>query len=263
MIAWPVQEAPVVQVLNMPEDGGMIGRGEGCALSLPDSGRLLSRHHGEIVIEEGRYQVRNWSRNGLILNGQEVSVGVDGQRPIADGDLLELGEYQLLVSQPPVAASVIDEPRDVPLVEDGVFSSAPLIPVSGPVAPPVLTDQISASAAHFPRYPREPDGLPDSGFYDGNVQGHDIDAMLFSNIGIDNYRAAHGLNDVDALADEVLREFSPERLQHKLGPWRGKGWRKQSWWVLYGNYHAQLQRTQELHVRLREWFLRAGGLGGS
>ncbi len=247
LIAWPDSETPTVQVLTLPEAGGMIGRGEDCALCLSDSERVLSRHHGEVSLEGGgKYLLRNWSQNGLLLNGAAMNPGQSGQLPLNDGDLLTLGGYRLLVSLPPTSAGVHAEVIPARAFQENTVTD-------NPTPPPLLTEPVYGQPASadssilwesdpgdYPQQSRDPDSLA---AYQGWSTG------------------AANTQSIEALADEILREFSPERLQHKLAPWRGRGWRKQSWWKLYRNYHRQLQRSGELHIRLRELFLRSGSMG--
>ncbi|WP_281647492.1 FHA domain-containing protein [Parendozoicomonas sp. Alg238-R29] len=271
MIAWPEQERPTGQVLTLPVSGGLIGRGENCAVHLLDSSRVLSRQHCEISRYGNDYRVCNLSRNGLQVNGESIVAGTAGQRKLYDGDLLTLGEYRLLVSNPaPEKSKTTDVIPEPAIVDEAVLDEAVLDEgVSGEVfsndllshskRPPVLTERVvpdTSVADTSSSVAGDTFHIPDQFSTESSEN-----MILSSWEGGRSAPFSHGLAGIDALADEMLREFSPERLEHKLAPWRGKGWRRQSWWKLYRSYHQQLERTGELHVRLREWVLRSGGLG--
>jgi pSer/pThr/pTyr-binding forkhead associated (FHA) protein len=55
----------------------------------------VSRQHARLAYSDGRWAVENLSHtNPVIVNEEELSAR-DGQRPLADGDRLELGEVVL------------------------------------------------------------------------------------------------------------------------------------------------------------------------
>jgi hypothetical protein len=55
----------------------------------------VSRQHARLAFAGGRWNVANLSRtNPVVLNDVELS-NVDGERPLADGDRIELGEVVL------------------------------------------------------------------------------------------------------------------------------------------------------------------------
>ena len=245
MIAWPEGENPAGQVINLPEDGGIVGRQEGCDVYLPDASRVLSRQHCDIRPSDGGYTIHDLSRNGLRINGECIPVGAASGSPgrmLHDGDLLALGDYRLLVSH----LTPLEQHHAQRRVEvaDAVELSAP--PLLTEKVMPELSDNIMGG---WPQSPSDTQVLPP------------MESRTWENDDGGGFAFAHGLAGIDALTDEVLREFSPERLEHKLAPWRGKGWRRQSWWSLYRSYYQHMERTGELRIRLREWFLRSGGFG--
>jgi hypothetical protein len=55
----------------------------------------VSRRHARFSYADGRWVVRNLSQtNPLVVNDEELT-DLDGERPLADGDRLELGEVVL------------------------------------------------------------------------------------------------------------------------------------------------------------------------
>jgi hypothetical protein len=56
----------------------------------------VSRRHARFSYADGQWLVKNLSQtNPLVVNNEELSES-DGERPLADGDRLELGEVVLL-----------------------------------------------------------------------------------------------------------------------------------------------------------------------
>ena len=60
------------------EKGGTIGRSPECTLLLPDPERVISRTHALIVLNEGRFMVRDQGTTvPVIVNGRAVGRGRD------------------------------------------------------------------------------------------------------------------------------------------------------------------------------------------
>ena len=89
------------------EDGGTIGRADTNKLVLDDPDRTISRVHVQVACREGRYIARDCGSNPLHLNGRPVGSGAEVT--IQAGDRLELGGYELLVSQHTAGALPSDE----------------------------------------------------------------------------------------------------------------------------------------------------------
>ncbi len=74
-----------------------IGRDPGSDLLLSDPHRFVSGAHAMVVRESGQFYLRDISTNGVYLNGSEKPVGLNQQVLLADGDLIEIGEFQVRV----------------------------------------------------------------------------------------------------------------------------------------------------------------------
>jgi len=73
--------------VQLGEDPARIGRLPDCAIALSDS--QVSRHHAEVRLSENGYEVVDLgSLNGTTVNG----VKVQGERTLADGDVISVGE---------------------------------------------------------------------------------------------------------------------------------------------------------------------------
>jgi CheY-like chemotaxis protein len=101
----------------------VLGRGADCGQRLADP--LVSRRHCELSLRDGRVWVEDLgSRNGTAVNGEPL----EGARPLADGDRLDLADCPFLarlVGSPAegaapenAGASQADGPRRVLVVED-------------------------------------------------------------------------------------------------------------------------------------------------
>lgn len=73
-----------------------IGRGEDNDLSLPDPERALSKRHCVVEERNGDYLIVDISTNGTYLNYGGERIG-NIPTPLNDGDVIQLGSYELLV----------------------------------------------------------------------------------------------------------------------------------------------------------------------
>ena len=101
----------------------VLGRGAGCGQRL--TGPLVSRRHCELSLRGGRVWAEDLgSRNGTAVNGEPLQ----GARPLADGDRLDLADCRFL-------ARLVGSPAQG-AAPGGAGASAvdPLVAGSGPVA---------------------------------------------------------------------------------------------------------------------------------
>jgi type VI secretion system protein len=101
--------------------GGRIGRSADNDWVLPDSQRYVSAHHARIHYHEGEYLLEDTSTNGTFLNDDDRPLSKLGPRRLQNGDLLRVGDYQLVVaidapSLPEAAAGLSEtDPRFDPM----------------------------------------------------------------------------------------------------------------------------------------------------
>lgn len=74
-----------------------LGRGLDCEWQLQDPERVLSKRHCALEYRGGAWQVRDLSTNGTFLNHGAAPIGRDLVSPLADGDRLRLGSYEIEV----------------------------------------------------------------------------------------------------------------------------------------------------------------------
>ena len=75
-------------------DGGTIGRADTNTIALPDPERHISRLQVEVIVEDGRYLIRNaGAANPILLNGRGLAPGE--RAVLAHRDELQIGGYVL------------------------------------------------------------------------------------------------------------------------------------------------------------------------
>src|SRR3954462_12518621 len=81
-------------VVPFVRDEITIGREEGNTIRLTE--RNVSRRHARLVRQNGHVLVEDLgSYNGIKINGERIK----GQVPVRDGDLIQIGDYDLAVQQ--------------------------------------------------------------------------------------------------------------------------------------------------------------------
>jgi type VI secretion system FHA domain protein len=85
--------------------GGTIGRSADNDWVLPDTQRYVSAHHARIHFRDGSFYLEDTSTNGVFVNESEQALG---KQPycLQNGDVLRIGQYQLVVALEPAAAPV-------------------------------------------------------------------------------------------------------------------------------------------------------------
>src|ERR1700739_3057803 len=78
--------------------GGTIGRSADNDWVLPDPQRYVSAHHARILYHDGEYLLEDLSTNGVYVNDDERPLAKLGPYRLQNGDLLRMGDYQLVVA---------------------------------------------------------------------------------------------------------------------------------------------------------------------
>ena len=91
---------------SFDELGGSIGRADGNQLVLPDPDRNISRQHARVLFRGGQYAIVDNGSNAIAVNNNTVPNG--REQTLWPGDLVQIGGYQLKVSQG--AASAPSDP---------------------------------------------------------------------------------------------------------------------------------------------------------
>jgi pSer/pThr/pTyr-binding forkhead associated (FHA) protein len=92
-------------VLPLVRDEVLIGRAEGSTVRLTE--KNVSRRHARIVRDGERFAIEDLgSFTGTRVNGEKIS----RRRSIAEGDLIEIGEYDLTIDSGPSDKSLTPAP---------------------------------------------------------------------------------------------------------------------------------------------------------
>ena len=132
---------------SFDELGGTIGRADGNLLVLPDPERTISRVHAKVVYRNGGYAIEDRGSNPILVNGNIVGHGKEW--PLAPGDVVQIGGYELGVRASGSPAASSDPFADVFGAESGSLQTAPV----PPPAPPARTPQAPPLAYRSPPAP--------------------------------------------------------------------------------------------------------------
>src|SRR5216117_1710179 len=169
----------------------VFGREAGCDVVVP--GKDVSRRHAEIVQTPKGYLLVDSSTNGTFVNEERV----EGQRLLARGDVLKLGEEQFRF--------YADPPKAAPGPPEGPAAKAPA------AAPPKLADTVNA----MPAAPRPSQGgAPLASFLvkNGSLKGQRLQVRTpIVNIGRAEY------NDLVVPDESVSTQHA--KLQRREGVW--------------------------------------------
>lgn len=148
-----------------------LGRAPDNDWTLPDPDQLISKKHCTIQVQGGRYALTDTSTNGVFINGSPQPVGQGQSMPLADGDRLAIGGYEIQVKIDgiqPQAASAPARPQPAPPAAplDDPFGLETFASVQGVAPgpsplPPFSSQPPSASpfGSGFPSAGEDPFGL--------------------------------------------------------------------------------------------------------
>lgn len=135
------------------EAGGFIGRGSDCTWVLNCPDRLISRHHAEIVFDDGYFWLVDTSANGVFHNGADVPIGRTQRIVIAHGDSFRLGSLLIHAALDisdvisPLAGEAVEAAPDI---EPSQPAPAPQSPSGSPLRLVDTTDAFQPPAARIP-----------------------------------------------------------------------------------------------------------------
>ncbi|GMU69340.1 MAG: hypothetical protein AMXMBFR37_16720 [Steroidobacteraceae bacterium] len=78
--------------------GGTIGRAADNDWVLPDPLRYVSSCHARVHFRNGKWLLEDLSTNGAFVNDNERPIGKHGTHALVNGDIVRIGEYELLVA---------------------------------------------------------------------------------------------------------------------------------------------------------------------
>ncbi|MGQ0697769.1 MAG: type VI secretion system-associated FHA domain protein TagH [Panacagrimonas sp.] len=144
------------------EAGGTLGRSPDCTLVLPDETRTVSRVHGEIKFQDGRYLLFDKGTNPVKVNGAPLGRGES--TVVKAGDVVLIGPFELKVSEERSAIQPAKSPLPAPP------SAMVVTPTPTPPPPPTLAagnpfdDLFGPSSVKSDLSPSSADPFADLGF---------------------------------------------------------------------------------------------------
>jgi hypothetical protein len=119
------------------ELGGTLGRSDRCELVLPDAERNISRVHARVRWAAGRFTIEVCGAHPLKLNGRSLATG--DRAPLAPGDTLHIGPYELVVagSDAPLSSGREDAFRDLFIGSSPLATTPAVVPAPATAAAPV------------------------------------------------------------------------------------------------------------------------------
>jgi FHA domain-containing protein len=142
--------------------GGTIGRAKTNLLVLDDPDRTVSRVHAQVVSRNGAFFIVDQGSNPLLCNG--VAVGAGNEAPLSEGDRLQIGGFELVVSHSAAKANsaIFDDltlgsggrPQSgIPSADDpfaDLLAGLTPAPAPAPAAAPASKATKSLPSAFFP-----------------------------------------------------------------------------------------------------------------
>lgn len=104
--------------------GGTIGRSADNDWVLPDAQRYVSAHHARILYRDGLYILEDVSTNGTFVNDDPRALSRSGPRVLQNGDVLRLGEYQVVAVLDPPAAMQVEVQSHAGALQDADIGSS-------------------------------------------------------------------------------------------------------------------------------------------
>ena len=125
-------------------EGAVIGRSKNCDWNLPDASNIVSSRHAEVRREEKGWVLKDISTNGTFLNDSDQRMA--GEHLIAEGDVIRIGQYELVASLATAEAAPAPEPEPEPTPEPVAERTMilPSAPEPAPAAAPEATAETTA-----------------------------------------------------------------------------------------------------------------------
>ena len=117
--------------------GGAIGRALDNDWVLPDPEKFVSSHHAQILCRGGAYSLKDTSTNGTFINSSPQPVGNGMEQQLANGDRIQIGDYEITVALEAVAQPGVTGPSGPP---GGWAPQGPGVTGPGVTGPGGITD---------------------------------------------------------------------------------------------------------------------------
>ncbi|HEX7416696.1 MAG TPA: type VI secretion system-associated FHA domain protein TagH, partial [Steroidobacteraceae bacterium] len=187
--------------------GGSIGRSADNDWVLADSLRYVSGRHARIHFRQGAFYLEDTSTNGIYVNDGDQPLSKQEPYGLQNGDMLRIGEYQIVVTIDPTSAAPVREPA-----ANAEPRAARAARGYANERASDMVDVVSVRASPAPA-----DGAPRSGHTDIGASLN-LHALLFDGSASDGFRAVNAYGqaiappqrepDADAQADAMARRLA-------------------------------------------------------
>ncbi len=199
------------------EDGGTIGRSLRSDWILPDTDRYISSRHATIDCKAGVYYLADTSSNGVFINGEKEPIGKNNPRRLFNGDLLRMGDFEIVVTidegedldlpEPPPANSLSDEIEQL-VPEESVQTGLDLLGEDEITGDDEFQSALFGSSSKS-RSPAPANDVSEAESDDVDSSAQDLFGAFADGIGISrsDFHESVDLAEVMRTAGEVLREY--------------------------------------------------------
>ncbi len=199
------------------EDGGTIGRSLRSDWILPDTDRYISSRHATIDFKAGVYYLADTSSNGVFINGEKEPIGKNNPRRLFNGDLLRMGDFEIVVTidegedldmpEPPPATSLSDEIEQL-VPEESVKTGLDLLGEDEITGDDEFQSALFGSSSES-RSPAPANDVSEAESDDVDSSAQDLFGAFADGIGISrsDFHESVDLAEVMRNAGEVLREY--------------------------------------------------------
>lgn len=171
--------------------GGQIGRAPDNDWVLPDDERYVSGYHASVSLQHGRWVVVDRSSNGTFINGSVRPIPSHTGYPLSDGDVLRIGDYEIVVR---ITPETDFPPHESVLPTDDGPSGAFATMTHGDIGAELDLPGLFADRPP----PQAPVRTPAAAPLDGTLSGADVARLLADNDAGEPAAAAPSVPPADA-----------------------------------------------------------------
>ncbi len=105
-------------------EGGTLGRSADNDWVLPDPLRYVSAHHGRVQYRDGQFFLEDLSTNGIFLNDESLPLSkrFPGGYRLQNGDIVRVGEYQIVIALEASEPATAQAPLEAPAVPTSIHA---------------------------------------------------------------------------------------------------------------------------------------------
>lgn len=101
--------SPLLDQAFTLSDGDSLGRSADNKIVLVDEQRVISSRHAQMKQKDGKLVLIDQSTNGTFYNGSPDAIGKNNTQALSDGDLINIGDYQLSLKLLPAEPAALPD----------------------------------------------------------------------------------------------------------------------------------------------------------